>query len=63
MAEAERCLLDLAVPHFHHEMVLRAVLAACAGQQHVPAIVRLLASLSAAGIVTDVRPGLRVFFG
>ncbi|KFM26575.1 Programmed cell death protein 4 [Auxenochlorella protothecoides] len=53
--EAERCLSDLAVPHFHHEFVVRSLLAACAHREQVRPILDLLASLAASGLVTETQ--------
>ncbi|KAL1461052.1 hypothetical protein WDU94_012984 [Cyamophila willieti] len=53
-AEATRCLLELEVPHFHHELVYEAVVATLEAINPTveAAILKLLASLSAAVIVT-----------
>lgn len=52
--EATRCLVELEVPHFHHELVYEAVVATleAINPSVETAILRLLASLAAAVIVT-----------
>ncbi|KAM6132366.1 programmed cell death protein 4-like [Pterocles gutturalis] len=54
VAEAERCLRALEVPHFHHELVYEAVLMALEGGGEGPVVptVRLLEALGDAGLVT-----------
>ncbi|XP_060938444.1 programmed cell death protein 4b [Limanda limanda] len=52
--EAERCLRDLEVPHFHHEFVYEAVLMVLEskGEKTSKMVLQLLKSLSASSIIT-----------
>jgi programmed cell death protein 4 len=59
IAEAARCLGELDVPHFHHELVKRALLAAFGDSAHAAPLLKLLAALSDSGQVNQVLPGLR----
>lgn len=52
--EASRCLAELSVPHFHHELVKRALLAAFGDSAHAAALLELLAALSKSGQVNQV---------
>lgn len=57
IAEAARCLGELDVPHFHHELVKRALLAAFGDSSHAAPLLKLLAALSDSGQVNQVLPG------
>jgi programmed cell death protein 4 len=66
MEEAMRCLQEMEVPHFHHEMVYEAVMMAIEdmSDKTMDLICKLLKSLAASAIVTEdqLRNGfLRVF--
>ncbi|CAI9611291.1 unnamed protein product [Staurois parvus] len=54
MSEAERCLRDLEVPHFHHELVYEAVVMVLEGsaEGHVMMVVKLLKALYDSGLIT-----------
>lgn len=52
--EASRCLAELSVPHFHHELVKRALLAAFGDSMHAAGLLTLLAALSKRGQVNQV---------
>ncbi|KAM4810399.1 programmed cell death protein 4-like [Rhinophrynus dorsalis] len=54
VSEAERCLRDLEVPHFHHELVYEAVVMVLEGsaEGRVLMAVKLLKSLWESGLVT-----------
>lgn len=56
--EASRCLAELSVPHFHHELVKRALLAAFGDSAHAAALLQLLAALSNSGQVNQVSVNL-----
>ena len=56
MGEAARCLRELGVPSYHHELVRRALAAAFAAPKHTPALRALLAALAGSGQVTQVSP-------
>lgn len=53
--EAERCITDLDVPHFHHEIVYEAVVVAIEDGSHATTatIVSLLKHLSGDNIITE----------
>eukprot|EP00066_Takifugu_rubripes_P006900 XP_003972014.1 PREDICTED: programmed cell death protein 4 [Takifugu rubripes] len=53
-AEAERCLRDLEVPHFHHEFVYEAIVMVLEskGDKMFEMILQLLKSLSASSVIT-----------
>lgn len=55
MGEAARCLRELGVPSYHHELVRRALAAAFAAPKHAPALRALLAALAGSGQITQVR--------
>ncbi|XP_063781802.1 programmed cell death protein 4-like isoform X2 [Pseudophryne corroboree] len=54
VSEAERCLRDLEVPHFHHELVYEAVVLVLEGsaEGHVLMAVNLLKALWESGLIT-----------
>ncbi|NWY07710.1 PDCD4 protein, partial [Nothoprocta ornata] len=54
VAEAERCLRELEVPHFHHELVYEALLMVLEGSGEAPVsmMVTLLKVLWETGLVT-----------
>ncbi|XP_075440535.1 programmed cell death protein 4-like [Ascaphus truei] len=54
VSEAERCLRDLEVPHFHHELVYEALVMVLEGsaEGQVLMAVKLLKSLWESGLVT-----------
>lgn len=54
MSEAERCLRDLEVPHFHHELVYEAVVMVLEGsaEGHIMMVVKLLKALYDSGMIT-----------
>ncbi|XP_053313987.1 programmed cell death protein 4-like [Spea bombifrons] len=54
VSEAERCLRELEVPHFHHELVYEAVVLVLEGsaEGHVLMAVKLLKSLWESGLIT-----------
>jgi len=53
-AEAQKCLSELAVPHFHHELVYNALyFAAERKQREVDLVLALLKSLSKNGLLTS----------
>lgn len=56
--EAARCLMELGVPHYHHELVLRALRAAFdaeAAGRDGRRMLSLLRALEASGEINDVR--------
>jgi len=55
VAEAARCLRELGVPGYHHELVRRALAAAFAAPKHAPALRRLLAALASSGQITQTQ--------
>ena len=52
--EAARCLAELDVPHFHHELVKRALLAAFGDSSHAASLLKLLHALADSGQVNQV---------
>ncbi|KAF0037637.1 hypothetical protein F2P81_010511 [Scophthalmus maximus] len=52
--EAERCLRDLEVPHFHHEFVYEAIVMALEskGEKTFKMVLKLLKSLSVSSVIT-----------
>jgi hypothetical protein len=52
--EAAACLRELDVPSYHHEVVKRALVAACEDETRVQSVKSLLARLSASGEVNQV---------
>ena len=54
VGEAARCLRELGVPSYHHELVRRALAAAFAAPKHAPALRALLAALAGSGQITQV---------
>ncbi|KAK5926788.1 hypothetical protein CgunFtcFv8_022331 [Champsocephalus gunnari] len=52
--EAERCLRDLEVPHFHHEFVYEAIVLVLEskGEKTLRMVLQLLKSLSASSVIT-----------
>ena len=50
--EAERCLLDLNVPHFHHELVKHCLVAAMESEAQAGKALGLLQQLGASGEVS-----------
>lgn len=54
--EASRCLMELNVPYYHHELVKRAlVMAADESKNHnAPLLLKLLQQLSASGAINQV---------
>lgn len=52
VSEAEQCLRELEVPHFHHELVYEAVLLVLEGSGPVEKMVTLLKVLWESGLVT-----------
>ncbi|XP_024914021.1 programmed cell death protein 4b isoform X2 [Cynoglossus semilaevis] len=52
--EAERCLKDLEVPHFHHEFVYKAIVMALEskGDKTFNMVLQLLKSISASSVIT-----------
>ncbi|TMS23720.1 Programmed cell death protein 4 [Larimichthys crocea] len=52
--EAERCLRDLEVPHFHHEFVYEAIVMVLEskGEKTFKMVLQLLKSLSASSVIT-----------
>ncbi|KAM4605861.1 programmed cell death protein 4-like [Discoglossus pictus] len=54
VSEAERCLRELEVPHFHHELVYEAVVLVLEGsaEGHVLMAVKLLQALWESGLIT-----------
>ncbi|XP_053560380.1 programmed cell death protein 4-like [Bombina bombina] len=54
VSEAERCLRELEVPHFHHELVYEAVVLVLEGsaEGHVLMAVKLLRALWESGLIT-----------
>ena len=61
--EASRCLMELNVPYYHHELVKRAlVMAADDSKDHdSPLLLKLLSDLASSGAITQVRCSLIVF--
>lgn len=56
VGEAARCLRELGVPSYHHELVRRTLAAAFAAPKHAPALRALLAALAGSGQITQVCP-------
>lgn len=54
--QAARCLAELGVPHYHHEFVKRALLAAFENPKAAPALLSLLAHLGDSNQITQVGP-------
>ena len=54
VAEAARCLRELNVPFYHHELVKRALLLAFGDSSHAAPLLKLLAALSDSGEVNQV---------
>ena len=54
MGEAARCLHELGVPSYHHELVRRALAAAFAAPKYAPALRALLAALAGSGQIMQV---------
>lgn len=54
--EASRCLMELNVPYYHHELVKRALVMAADDNKshHAPLLLKLLQQLSASGAVNQV---------
>ncbi len=52
--EAAGCLRSLDVPHYHHEFVKRALLAAFEKADQAPALFSLLSKLTSTGQVSQV---------
>ncbi|XP_069601099.1 programmed cell death protein 4-like isoform X1 [Ranitomeya imitator] len=54
VSETERCLQELEVPHFHHELVYEAVVMVLEGsaEGHVLKVVKLLKALWESGLIT-----------
>ncbi|KAM5125507.1 programmed cell death protein 4-like [Mantella aurantiaca] len=54
ISEAERCLQELEVPHFHHELVYEAVVMVLEGsaEGHILMVVKLLKALYDSGLIT-----------
>ena len=54
--EASRCLMELNVPYYHHELVKRALVLAADGKKehHAQLLLTLLAQLSASGAINQV---------
>lgn len=55
--EASKCLMELGVPYYHHELVKRAlVMAADDSTQHdSPLLLKLLSELARSGAINQVR--------
>ena len=56
LLQAARCLAELGVPHYHHEFVKRALLAAFENPKAAPALLSLLAHLGDSNQITQVGP-------
>lgn len=54
--EASRCLMELNVPHYHHELVKRALVTAADDSKNhdAPLLLKLLQQLSASGAINQV---------
>lgn len=50
--EAARCIVELAVPHYHHELVKQALLMGMAGEDLIPGLMKLLQHLWTTGLVS-----------
>ena len=63
--QAARCLAELGVPHYHHEFVKRALLAAFENPKAAPVLLSLLAHLGDSNQITQVRftAGPEAMFG
>ena len=61
-AEAAGCLRALDAPHYHHEFVKRALLAAFETPEQAPALMSLLATLTETGQVSQVGISPRHFY-
>jgi len=57
LKEAERCVIDLDVPHFHHEIVYEAVVIALedGSEKTIQGIIRLLKHLYGDTMITDTQ--------
>ncbi|KAK9819246.1 hypothetical protein WJX81_007334 [Elliptochloris bilobata] len=55
VGEAARCLRELGVPSYHHELVRRTLAAAFAAPKHAPALCALLAALASSGQITQTQ--------
>lgn len=53
-SQAARCLAELSVPHYHHEFVKRALVAAFEEPKAAPALLALLAHLGDSNQITQV---------
>jgi len=65
VAEAERCVFELNVPHFHHEIVYEAILLAMQGtEEESQRLIRLLSAFSSSLILTphQIRKGFQRAF-
>lgn len=56
--EAAGCLRSLDAPHYHHEFIKRALLAAFERPDQAPALLSLLAKLTETGQVSQVSRAL-----
>ena len=58
--EASKCLMELGVPYYHHELVKRAlVMAADDSTDHdAPLLLKLLSELASSGAINQVCPSL-----
>ena len=56
--EASKCLMELGVPYYHHELVKRAlVMAADDSTDHdAPLLLKLLSELASSGAINQVCP-------
>jgi hypothetical protein len=55
LGEAERCLRDLAVPFYHHELVRRSIQKMLADPPKTPILANLLHGLNRTGLLSDTQ--------